>query len=375
MPTTATEEAAHHAGPVLVLGTATSPHVIRPAVAMARRGWEVVVAGDCRGAAPAELAEEGIEVRCAPASIRMPILGVAAHVRWVRSLWHEVRPVLVHAHFLSDYAAAAALAGARPLLATVWGSDLLRVGWRSRLVRAAALRRADAISVHTPHLEGVLAKLGVHPSRIRRVRWGVNADLFAFVTPEARAAARRRLGIEQGPVILSPRAVRPLYNPDVVVAAFAEVRAHLPDAQLLMVDAAGDSPVGYGDLPGVRLIPRLPHGEMPALYYAADVCVSVPSSDGSPNSVWEAMAAGCPCVLSRLPWLDGMVTEDEAIVVEPNPRDVAEAVLAVLRDGELAERLRRAGRALVLRDQDEQREMGRLCAVYAELSRGSARRG
>ncbi len=37
-------------------------------------------------------------------------------------------------------------------------------------------------------------------------------------------------------------------------------------------------------------------------YRAADVCVSIPSTDSGPLSVWEALACGCPCVVSDLPW-------------------------------------------------------------------------
>ncbi len=38
---------------------------------------------------------------------------------------------------------------------------------------------------------------------------------------------------------------------------------------------------------------------MARYYQAADVCVSIPSSDSSPRSVWEAMACGCPVVRIR----------------------------------------------------------------------------
>jgi glycosyltransferase involved in cell wall biosynthesis len=59
-----------------------------------------------------------------------------------------------------------------------------------------------------------------------------------------------------------------------------------------------------------HLVLWLPAQELPSdmarLYRMADVTVSIPSSEGYGSSVYEAMAAGCPTVVSDLP-----VFEDE----------------------------------------------------------------
>jgi Glycosyl transferases group 1 len=47
-----------------------------------------------------------------------------------------------------------------------------------------------------------------------------------------------------------------------------------------------------------------PHHEMPLVYRAASVCVSVPETDGAPASVTEAMVIGVPLCVSRLPWAE-----------------------------------------------------------------------
>ena len=102
--------------------------------------------------------------------------------------------------------------------------------------------------------------------------------------------------------------------------------------------------------------------------------MSIPRSDSSPRSVWEAMGCGCPCVLSDLPWTSELIEPGRhALVVEPQPGPTAEALERVLTDPALAARLRAEGRALVEEHHDRRVEMDRLNDVYASVAEG--RRG
>jgi glycosyltransferase involved in cell wall biosynthesis len=84
---------------------------------------------------------------------------------------------------------------------------------------------------------------------------------------------------------------------------------------------------------------------MPALYSLAEVAASVPSSDGLPQSLFEAMACGTPVVLGRLSAYTEVVRDGEtAALVDLAPAAVASAVVRLLRDG--PGRARLAARAL-----------------------------
>ena len=57
---------------------------------------------------------------------------------------------------------------------------------------------------------------------------------------------------------------------------------------------------------------RLDHNKEIKYYYAdADVCVSIPSSDSSPFSVYEAMATKTPVIVSDLPWVSENFDKNE----------------------------------------------------------------
>jgi glycosyltransferase involved in cell wall biosynthesis len=119
----------------------------------------------------------------------------------------------------------------------------------------------------------------------------------------------------------------------------------------------------------IHLVGHVPYERMAWYYQAADVCVSIPSSDSSPRSVWEAMACGCPAVISDLPWVRELITpERDALVVPVDARAVARAIRRVLGDRELAAGLRRRGRLLAETHRDRRAEMDRLADVYHVLA-------
>lgn len=70
-----------------------------------------------------------------------------------------------------------------------------------------------------------------------------------------------------------------------------------------------------------------------SLMKRANVLVSVSLFEGSPNVVLEAMACGCPLIVSEIPAHREILDDGMAIFVDPNrPRQVADAIASVLND-------------------------------------------
>jgi glycosyltransferase involved in cell wall biosynthesis len=213
-----------------------------------------------------------------------------------------------------------------------------------------------------------LVALGAAREATVLLNWGV--DLAAFApTNGARPDVRARLGLEAGPVILAPRSLTPVYNPETILAAFRLVAAVRPDAQLVLKHmGTGAAELGIGADERIHVVGHVPHAQMAWYYQAADVCVSIPSSDSSPRSVWEAMACGCPVIVSDLPWVRELIAPDrDACVVPIAPQPVADAILRVLSDPDLAAGLGARGRALAEAHRDRAAEMDRLAGLYRAL--------
>lgn len=76
-----------------------------------------------------------------------------------------------------------------------------------------------------------------------------------------------------------------------------------------------------------------------SLMKRADVLVAVSKFEGRPNAVIEAMACGCPLVVSDIPAHREVVDEDCAYFVEPSdPSDIARGIRCALRFPEEAKR-------------------------------------
>jgi glycosyltransferase involved in cell wall biosynthesis len=356
---------------LLMLGPVNHAHVEHLALAMRERGLDVTVAGNVERALPQSvLPAAGIRIVPAPAVPRRDAAGVVVHVRWIRQLCNDMRPDVVHAHWLCGFAAFAALAGASPLVAMAWGSDVLGVTGVRRVANRIALRRARIAMADSQALLDRLIALGARRDTAVLVNWGVDLSAFAPANG-ARPALREQLGLGPGPVILSPRSLTPVYNPETIVAAFDLVTDALPDAQLVLKHMGTETAASRALArdPRVHLVGHVPYERMAWYYQAADVCVSIPSSDSSPRSVWEAMACGCPVVVSDLPWVRELITpERDAIVVPVDAHALAAGIRRVLGDEALAATLASCGRALAEAHRDRAAEMDRLADVYRSLA-------
>jgi glycosyltransferase involved in cell wall biosynthesis len=348
-----------------MLGAVNHPHVEHLALAMHERGFEVVVAGDAVPDLPVSTLP--LELRPGPRLPRGSARGAVAHVRWIRRLLRELRPDVVHAHWLPGFAFFAAVAGAEPLVAMAWGSDVLRARRSQTLANRVALRRAALAMADSQALLERLVALGARRSVL--VNWGV--DLSLFRPFDDRGALRAELGLGDGPVVLSPRSLMPVYNPRVIVDAWAQVAAERDDVQLVLKHMGVVREV-LGELPfpdRVHVVGHVEYERMAAYYGAADVCVSIASSDSAPRSVFEAMACGAPCVLSDLPWVHEQIADGrEALIVPIDAGAVADALRRLLSDGALADGLAARGQELVERDHDRAVLMDRLADVYRGLA-------
>jgi glycosyltransferase involved in cell wall biosynthesis len=351
---------------ILMLGPVGSVHVEHMARAMHDRGHELVVGG------PVWPGDSGDALAQQPFDVSVRTWPTA---RWMRRLLRQIQPDLVHAHWM-PIGALALLYGASPLVVSGWGSDVFRATPSQRLAWRLVLRHADMVTGSSSALLRSLRDLGAPAERTALINWGLDLEQFAPPT-EDRAAIRRRLGLPPGPLILSPRAGGAVYNTDLIIRAFERVAAERDDVTLAVLrlrrDAEGFETARLSDR--VRLLDPVPHAEMPDYYRAADVCISMASSDSSPRSVWEAMASGSPCILSDIAWVHELIGDErEALVVPIDERALAHAMHRLLDDGELAARLTGNARQLVAHHRDHRTQMDKLSTLYEHVIADGGRR-
>jgi glycosyltransferase involved in cell wall biosynthesis len=359
---------------VLVAGWVNSPHVIAWGDALLELGCEVHLAGQFVERWPTPANSD----RFASLHVLSPGRVPGIRDRWIghglARVARAVEPDLVHAHWAPGYGWMAARARLRPLVTSAWGSDLLQANARLSRRSRKALRGSDLVLADSAHLAEVARSVAGPEVRVEVIQWGVDLTLYK---PDAasRASVRRELGLANRPTVLTTRALDPLYNPDVLLRAVAELRRRLPDVQLVLKHPEPSLPAALQtqlrDLAledATRVVGFVDEQALAGLYRAADAYVSIPSSDSSPRSVWEALACGTAAVISDLPWArEALRDREHARLVPIDAEAIADALEQILGDAGTAAALAERGRALTVATMDRRDQLTRLQALYREV--------
>jgi glycosyltransferase involved in cell wall biosynthesis len=209
----------------------------------------------------------------------------------------------------------------------------------ARVVRVSQ-RRAARLIVPSGFLREVFA------------RHGMAAEIVPNVVDTRRFDPAPALG-GRAPVILVARNLEPVYDNASAIRAFARVHRELPQARLVIAgsgpeeEALAQLVASLGLAHAVRFTGRVAADDMPALYRTARVALNPSRADNMPNSLLEALAAGVPVVSTDVGGVPFLVEHDKtALLVAPGDVDaMAAAIVRLLRDTALAERLRAAGLA------------------------------
>ena len=379
---------------ICVIGPANSVHVAARARCFADLGQTVLlvtgersrsgIAGVSEHAPAPENARAGNLARrlLAPAVRALGMPPGLSHLPSLVRFLQKNRPDVVHVHFAQGYYAwLAGLIGCRPLVVSVMGGDILfdEQGTHNpttRWLTVELLRQADYITSKSHYLTSVLDQLGGFGAKTERVIWGVPMSRFHRTDC---TALRTRLGIDPGRrIVMSPRILQPLYRIHLLVEAMPLIVREIPEAVLLVTEHRPD-PVYRAQI--VRRVHELGlgkhvafcgdigHEEMPALYSLAEVSVGVPSSDGLPQTLLEAMACETPSILSRLPRYEEIVRhEHSAYFVDATPDAIAAGVIRLLSDPLLRSSISRNALEIVAREGDLDEAARRVLQRYRELA-------
>lgn len=307
------------------------------------------------------LRNDGVQVRSVDTNVQvLRRLGAVGHwllplgqlvlVPW--RLWRASRGAdLIHVHlasFWGFYLPMLAIALVRrlrhlPVVASYHGgmAEQFVAAQRGRVL--TLLHPIDMLVTSAQAVGQVFAALGLAPVIMPNV-----VDLAAF---PARPASPTMLADRPAPLLLWVKRFDRVSNPALMVRAYAQVRAQVADARLTMIGdgqrlaeihalaAELGAPVTFAG----RVSPEA----LQAAYAAADIFVSSSAVDNQPNTLLEASALGLPIVATAVGGVPEMVHDGvDALLTPPDdPAALAQAIVRLLREPGLAERLGQAARA------------------------------
>ena len=203
-----------------------------------------------------------------------------------------------------------------------------------------ALRRADAVRTISAYTTRLVRERGVEPAATFPAF--MDLDPFLAVPPAP---------LPEAPVALFVGVLERYKAIDVLAQAWRLAAPRVPAAQLRIVGRGtmtATVELLVAELPDrVEWIPRLPAVEVAGALDAATVLVLPSRSEGLGRVVVEAFCRGRGVVGSRVGGIPDLVTDgDTGLLVEPgDPRALADALVRVLGEPDLAPRLGTAARA------------------------------
>lgn len=280
--------------------------------------------------------------------------------------------VQLRAHYLADSGTPVS-APVRALLANFHGQLATEV-----------YRQAALITPGNTHARRWQERCGAEPAKVRTVHPGMESGRFAVLGESED---------DGGPdTLVWVGRIEPAKDLIALLHAFAEVRRAEPDARLRIIGAAaqgpegasylahcraladqlfpdeavdahavGDSPVSFEDIGGAE-VPDLAQA-----YAAGGVVVLSSVVEGFPISLVEAMFCGRATVSTDVGAVVEVIGGTGLVVPPRNPRALADACLALLRDPERRARLGAAARARALELFTVEQNLAAFRGIYLEL--------
>lgn len=356
----------------------TELNAVRTAEALVRRGVEVEVAAlQADGPLRSRYDAAGIPVHSFPLS---NLYGPGAMRQGIRlaALVRKGDFDVVHCHDIYTNIFAgfwARRGGASAVIASRrWGVDSTQ--GRLDRVNRMAQRRSSRVLANSSEVAAMVRGDGVGAPRVAVIPNFLEAD--AFVAPPDLDVARWRSarGIPEGAVVLGVVArLAPVKNHESLFRAVASIAPRFPALHLAVI---GDGPcrsslealAGKLELDDrIHFVGMVPH--RPNVNHYLDLTTLSSISEGFPNTVAEAMAAGRAVVATAVGGVKDVVLHgDTGVLVAAHDDDaLADALAARLGDPEGTARMGLRAREVASEEFAEDSVISRLMALYQEMRR------
>ncbi len=304
----------------------------------------------------------------------------AQGLRFLRLLRRE-RIDLVHTHdlYTNIFAAPwARLAGCRLIASRRWLDASPRPGLLP--LNRWSYRFAHRVVVNSSLIAQLLIdKEHVPVSRVVELPNFLEERAFQRVPEELRRARRHDWGVPPDAYLIGSVArLAPVKNHAMTLHALQRMGE---DVHLVLI-GAGESRRMLEELAAELRIDRRVHflGQLMTpenLHQFFDVSVLSSRSEGFPNAIIEALAAGCPVVATPVGGVPEVITDRETGLLVPIDRpDLLAASLEELRcDAALRKRLSEAGPACARRKYHQGAVIAQLEALYRDLGRSADPKG
>ena len=271
----------------------------------------------------------------------------------VRKLIEQIRPDILNAHYATGYGLLARLVVFRPLLLSVWGSDIYDFPEKSFIHRALVrgnLKSATAIASTSQCMARKVAEILPH-KHIFVTPFGIDVGKFK--------PKKRRDKISTEIVIGTVKTLSWVYGVDMLVRGFAHAWGKLGSPSNVFLEITGDGPdrkfldnlvLELGLSAQVRFWGAIAHERVPDMLNRMDVYVALSRFESFGVAILEAAACEIPVLVSDAEGLAEVTQDGVTGTIVPRNTFLAagEAILGLIQNPEFRQQLGVNGRKHVL---------------------------
>lgn len=265
-----------------------------------------------------------------------------SYLRYVNKLMAVIKkfkPDVLHAHYATSYGLIGALSGFHPFVISAWGTDVMKFPQKSFINKSVLkynLRNADVICATSETIKTYLKP--VTNKSVKVIPFGVDVDVFKPKTVES-------LFDKDCFVIGSIKGLEPIYNIDVLIKSFKEVKTKYPAQKIkLLIVGVGTQESELKQLVNslqitndVVFTGRVPFSKVSDYFNMIDVLVNISNYESFGVSVIEAMACGKAVVVTNTGGLKEIIEDEKygSLVEIGSVSDTCKAIEKYLNDTKL----------------------------------------
>jgi glycosyltransferase involved in cell wall biosynthesis len=313
----------------------------------------------------------------------IPVIDLGMTAQWrLDALWRLYRllrheqPIILHAWvFHANLLARIIGRLARvPIIITSRRNVHIGPPLREHLKRLTASWDTHAIAVCDLARQAEIGRAGGSPDKVITIHNGIDVERFTSLSSIKQADARQTLNTPAEASLLGTVGrLHPQKGLPDLLTTFQRVKGTHPASHLLIVgegECRTDLERRAQQLDVAGAVTFAGHrDDVPQLLALLDVFVLASHWEGLPNVILEAMAAGLPVVATRVGGVPEVVVDGVTGLLVP-PRDpdaLSEAILTLLQDPDLRQKMGQAGRERVREHFSVERMVQDTEALYQQL--------
>lgn len=338
---------------ILLLANANSIHTIKLAKAFANRNINVCIFSFFENINNDFIEQNNISVKTinfseTTANNNFSKLIYLTTIKKLKRAISDFKPDVLHAHYASSYGFIGALAGFKPFVLSVWGSDVFLFPKKSMVhekILKYAFKKADLL-MSTSKVMAIEAKKYTS-KQFLITPFGIDVDIF-----------KPKPNDNDEIIIGTIKSLEDVYGVDKLIKAFDIVKKRNIDLKLkLFIVGKGSKENKLKKLVRnlkldnyVEFVGKINHEQVPEYLNKFSVYVALSNSESFGVAVLEASACEIPVVVSNVGGLPEVVDNNKTgfIVDKDEIEEAASKIETLILNNELRAQMGKAGRKKVL---------------------------